>query len=233
MDTGKKRMGFAIVCAVLIAAMGTGFVFAANATTGNTTVAEIQPLVIVEQYANRFEKYKDYGLTYDKAANRLYYNGELVRYFGDYYPVSEDSNAYAGTDYFNENGTIDVHGVRDLSNIIHNADGSYDPSGKLTGVAPYSQAEFDARDIAKLKNPPQLSTTIQAENDMTYSTPQTPQQNSNDTDISIDTVYLLSDVTDNGLNNQGKTIPQWFADYKEYGVTFDENSINGGMGNVY
>lgn len=162
MDTGKKKAGAAIACAALLITMGTGFALAANATaeppsTGNTVIVKTPPSAIAEQYANRFEKYKDYGLTYDKATDSLYFNGELVRYFEDYYPVGD--NAYAGTDYFNENGTIDVHGVRDLSQIVLNVDGSHDPSGKLIGVEPYSQAEFDARDIDSLKNPPQGTAT--------------------------------------------------------------------------
>jgi hypothetical protein len=42
-----------------------------------------------------------------------------------------------------------------MSQITYYADGGYDPSGKLIGVEPYSQAEFDARDIDKLINPVQ------------------------------------------------------------------------------
>ncbi len=70
----------------------------------------------------------------------------------DYYPVDEHSSA--GMDHFNEDGTIDVHGVRDLSKLTHNSDGSVDPGGKLIGIEPYSQAEFDARNTDELKNPP-------------------------------------------------------------------------------
>jgi len=113
--------------------------------------------------------------------------------------------------------------VRDLSQIVHNIDGSFDPSGKLIGVEPRSQAEFDARDINNLNNLAQSQTNIYAQNNIDYDVlPQVPQQNITVTYTSTADVY-----------NQGNTIPQIFLKYEEYGVTFDENSINGGPGNVY
>ena len=43
---------------------------------------------------------------------------------------------------------------RDLTSIVRAEDGSFDPSGKLTGVKEFSAEEFAARDIAAIKNPP-------------------------------------------------------------------------------
>jgi hypothetical protein len=159
MDAGKKKVGAAIVCMALITTVGTGFAFAANA-------AQSAPMAVTDTttdpypYSDRFAVYAEYGLDYDNTTDRLFYKGELVRYFEDWFPV--DDNSYAGQDYFNENGTVDIHGVRDMSQVIYYADGGYDPSGKLIGVELYSQAEFDARDVDKLISPVQNS--AQSEN---------------------------------------------------------------------
>lgn len=150
MDVGGKKAGFIVICCALIATLGTGYAFALNAPQASvgTTFVEYET-----EYskAAAYEKYQEFGMNYDQATGNLHYRGELVRYFEDWYPVDEASGAYAGTDYFNENGTIDAHGVRDLSRIVYNADGSHDPSGVLVGVEPYSQAEFDAQDVSALK----------------------------------------------------------------------------------
>ncbi len=168
MDTRRKKTGVAILCIVLVSIIMTGATLAATAdneqTIGlesiNVSFAEETAYVETpESKAAIYAAYEQYGLTYNKSTDQLFYNGELVRYFEDYYPVGDDGRA--GKDYLNENGTIDVHGVRDLSQLTHNSDGSFDPSGKLIGVEPYSQADFDARDIEELKNPPMQTTAIE------------------------------------------------------------------------
>ena len=103
-------------------------------------------------YEERFKPYEQFGLTYDADKNELQYNGKVVRWFEDYYPISEDGEQ-AGKDFFNENGVVDVYAVRDLSSLVHNDDGSFDPSGKLIGVKEFSEEEFAVRDIEAIKNP--------------------------------------------------------------------------------
>lgn len=49
---------------------------------------------------------------------------------------------------------VDVYAVRDFTSIVRSEDGSFDPSGKLVGVKEFSEAEFAARDIEAIKNPP-------------------------------------------------------------------------------
>lgn len=96
-----------------------------------------------------YKPYEPFDLVLD--GNQLYYRGELVRYFEDLYPLVEgDYNSMGGITHFDEAGTVDVHAVRDLTRLVYRTDGSYDPSGTLTGVEPYSQAEFDARDLEPL-----------------------------------------------------------------------------------
>lgn len=92
-----------------------------------------------------YAEYEPFGLVYDEREDCLYFNGQQIRYFEDLYPVG-DSGEIAGIVFNDSNGVVDVHAVRDLSSdIVRNEDGSFDPSGVLTGVEAYSQEEFDAR----------------------------------------------------------------------------------------
>lgn len=102
--------------------------------------------------AERFQPYEPFGLLYDAETNELWFDGRLVRWFEDYYPVSDDGGQ-AGNDFFNEGGVVDVHAVRDRSGLVRADDGSYDPSGILTGVAAFSEEEFAARDLEALRHP--------------------------------------------------------------------------------
>ena len=49
-----------------------------------------------------------------------------------------------------------MYAVRDFTSIVRTGDGSFDPSGKLVGVKEFSEAEFAARDIEAIKNPPSI-----------------------------------------------------------------------------
>jgi hypothetical protein len=82
-----------------------------------------------------FYVYEQYGLTYKKETDRLYYNGELVRYFED---NQATDGTFRGTVKPGVDGNIDVHAVRNSA-------------GKLTGVEPYNQADFNARTL-KIRN---------------------------------------------------------------------------------
>ena len=112
---------------------------------GNSSPTEIS-------YQKLFKPYAQFGLTYEASKNELTYNGKVVRWFEDYYTV--ENGMQAGNDFFNENGVVDVYAVRDLTSIVRAEDGSFDPSGKLTGVKEFSAEEFAARDIEAIKNPP-------------------------------------------------------------------------------
>ena len=82
-------------------------------------------------------------MTYDAGRNALYYNGKLVRWFEDYYPISDSGLEMAGNDFFNEDGEVDVCAVRDLSSFVRFDDGSFDPSGKLVRLKEFLREEFD------------------------------------------------------------------------------------------
>jgi hypothetical protein len=156
-----KKISLAGIMLAMALVVGTTTIFATNAVSESDKeqerdVAMSEEAVYVETPENKakqFTVYEQYGVTYNKATDQLLFKGELVRYFEDYYPIGEEGRA--GLDYFNEKGTIDIHGVRDLTQLRENPDGSTDPSGKLLGVEPYSQDEFKARKTDELKNPPQ------------------------------------------------------------------------------
>lgn len=94
---------------------------------------------------------RPFGLRYDAEKDELRFDGQLVRWFEDYYPLSEDG-AQAGNDFFNEDGVVDVYAVRDRSGLARRADGSYDPSGTLVGVEAFSEEAFAARDVEALRH---------------------------------------------------------------------------------
>lgn len=98
------------------------------------------------------KNYEEFGMVYDSDKDVLYYNGKLVRWFEDYYELSAEE--WAGIDFFNENGVVDVYAVRDFSDLIQHDDGSFDPSGKIVGLKEFSDKEFAERDINAIKNPP-------------------------------------------------------------------------------
>ena len=79
-------------------------------------------------YEEVFKPYEQFGLIYDSGKKELQYQGKTVRWFEDYYTISDG--------------------------IVRTGDGSFDPSGKLVGVKEFSEAEFAARDIEAIKNPP-------------------------------------------------------------------------------
>lgn len=142
----KRTTLMGILIAFLIIA-GTATAFATSATT---TEAPPQAAGDSLQTIESYGEYEPYGLEF-RAADELYYNGQLVRYFEDHYPVGESGTA--GRDHYNKNGVIDVYAVRDFSGITPGEDRSFDPSGLLTGLRLASQQEFNALDTAWLENP--------------------------------------------------------------------------------
>ena len=103
-----------------------------------------------EIYDAYYAQYAPYGLTLD-ASGRLMYEGKRVRYFEDMYPVDLDSSAGTAVQFID--GEVDVYAVRDLTGpILRNPDGSFDPSGRLTGLRAATQEEFDARTQSMAEN---------------------------------------------------------------------------------
>lgn len=167
----KKYLILVLVSTLLVGGMsGYGTAMAlANGNTAQTSASSAQasnessPELVAyaeeggdakadgNAYAEQFKTYEQFGMVYNTEKNELYYNGKAVRWFEDYYPLEDGSRA--GRDYFNENGVVDVYAVRDISGIVRADDGSFDPSGKLTGIEQFSEEEFAARNIDEIRNP--------------------------------------------------------------------------------
>jgi len=150
MDTSKKKTGIVIAGFLLFLTIGIGMAFAESSKPGANTAgyfdfeenlrqiyAEIAYKSAEIEERNRassvqtFSVYEQYGLTYKKETDRLYYNGESVRYFED---NQAPNGTFKGTVKLGADGNIDVHAVRNSA-------------GKLTGVEPYNQADFNARTL--------------------------------------------------------------------------------------
>ena len=69
----------------------------------------------------------------------LTYNGRRIRRLVDGAPVGDDGYSIRYL-YSNPDGVVDVHTLR---SVTYNPDGSYDPMGKLTGVAAEGDRGFD------------------------------------------------------------------------------------------
>lgn len=205
-------LGVVLASALVV---GTVTVFATNAASGAdhkpeaTYAEEAAHTETPENRAKMFAVYEPYGLTYTASTDQLFYKGELVRYFEDFYPIGESSST--GIDYLNEKGTIDVHGVRNKSKLPQ-SDSTVDSGGKLIGVETYSQAEFDARDIDALKSPSQAYAVSDDESytgDDTASTQELFQGSASTASSSEDTMTP-------------DELAKMYAVYEPFGLTYDK-----------
>ena|GEM_PF-6477259 len=87
-----------------------------------------------------------------------------------------------------------------------NTDGSIDPSGTLIGLEPYSQAEFNARDIDKLKNSSQASSVMYYDGSDISTQP-----------TSVNGAFEEGMMTPDELANE-------YAIYEPFGLTYDKNT---------
>lgn len=152
----KKKISLLVTGCAILLVIGAGAVFATSAQAKENTpaasagaaqdsaVEEGGSLAISPDTVQRYlDTYGTYGLTYDSEQQRFRYNGKLVRYFEDMYPLDAEGNEKAGTIVQMPDGEVDVYSIRDLSHLTQNPDGSYDPSGQLTGLREATQEEFD------------------------------------------------------------------------------------------
>ena len=151
----------AVLCGCVLAGCLTGCGPSAAARSGGPALTAANECVSLAAQAGdseaeagpaeRFRPYEPFGLRYDAEKDELWFGGQLVRWFEDYYPLSGDG-AQAGNDFFDEDGVVDVYAVRDRSGLARRADGSYDPSGTLVGVEAFSEEAFAARDVEALRH---------------------------------------------------------------------------------
>lgn len=128
-------------CALVCAAAGVfATTAAANDKTGdNTPPAASEPDISpvrfdapskLDESAPR-DEYKALGLTERESDQALVFDGKLVRWFIDEADVDGNGGYAVSQVYYNENGVIDLHTVRERK---YNDDGSFDPFGRLTAI---------------------------------------------------------------------------------------------------
>lgn len=146
-----KKISLLVTGFALLLVIGISAVFATSAQAEEALPSvqsgpvqeDSSPVISSDVPQDYLDTYGKYGLTYDSDLQRFRYKDKLVRYFEDMYPINEDGSEKAGTVVQMPDGEVDVYSVRNFSNLTRNPDGSYDPSGQLTGLREATQEEFD------------------------------------------------------------------------------------------
>lgn len=182
--------------------------------------------------AHLLREYAAFGIS--QTADRWYYNDEPIRYFLDGYEQDDGHGAFntiARYQYYDDDGTVDVHTVR---NDTVNSDGSVTLFGPIADIVPYSRDEFDARSFAVNDS---ISATA-AETDR-----QTVEADTAETDVlseqaeATETGVLSeqAEATGTGVLSEqaesGATIADLLEKYSGYGITY--KAISGSQGNIY
>ncbi len=161
------------------------------------------------------EEYKALGLTERESDKALMFDGKLVRWFIDEADVDGNGGFAVRHIYYNENGVIDLHTVWEKK---YNADGSYDPFGKLKAIE--EMKDFNpgcllvAEAVTSYEMPAGAADTVHC--DVFLS-----DASEGGSDIAAgDVIEATAMGTDSGA--KGRTFADIFAAYKDYGITYDE-----------
>ena len=103
----------------------------------------IQMSIPLERQAEQFEIYREFGLVFDKEANHLYFNGELVRFFEDLIFIQNTRHRF-GITHLTPYGTVDVRAVREQG-MVRIGVGEIDFSNGLLRIEPWDKGTFDGR----------------------------------------------------------------------------------------
>lgn len=156
------------------------------------------------------KEYAAFGITAKNGI--LYYHEEMVRYFLDGYEYDNGSggkNIMSRYSSYNEKGTVDVHTVR---NDVENADGSTTLFGEIIDIVPYSNDEFEKRDVSALTNTIGVFEASEA------------------TDDNNEVTYGEATTSEMG-DEAGETIENRLKKFEEYGITYQK--VTGSQGNIY
>lgn len=179
--------------------------------------------------------YEKFGISYD-AAGKMYFHGQPVRWFWDGYDIVEDGEVIGRSiryEYLSEKGTVDVHAVHAVED---NGDGSVNHFGALTAITAYSQAEFDARDLNELLSNRSAAATEAYElapddGELVVEEGDAVRQVQVSSPSEVSTATAVE--TENWVEG-GRTHAEIFAQYKDFGVTYEEkDGAEGKIRNVY
>lgn len=151
MKMKKTSVAMLLAAAGLIVSVTVVFASSATKANGNEEgylTEDVRGASFEEtEYQELLKEYEKFGITDEDGI--LYYKGEPVRLFLDGYEHEKENgetNIISRCTKFNEEGTVDVHTVR---NDVKNADGSTTLFGEIINIVPYTQEEFEARDISR------------------------------------------------------------------------------------
>lgn len=154
MKMKKISTATTLAAAIMVISITVVFASSASETTENVAVSLTEDAggAYIEntEYSELLKEYEKFGITEEDGV--LCYKGETIRFFLDGYEhenKNEETTVISRYTSFNENGTVDVHTVRD---DVKNADGSTTLFGEITDIIPYTQEEFDARDVSAYNN---------------------------------------------------------------------------------
>lgn len=200
----KKTTIISLVLAYLIV-VGATAAFATSAKA--TDQASVR--------ASDFTEYESFGLKWNDNEKALSYNGKRVRYFFD--GVDLGNGQAIKLEYTDRNleGEIDVYTVRQRTD---NGDGSVDLLGPLTGLAEYSQKEFDARVLFPASLSAEAKDTSIAE------------MMRDDVDNVTEETAVVEETAVTEGTGGGTTFADKFSKYAAYGITYVEAD---GERNVY
>lgn len=153
-------------------------------------------------YNEYFEKFKPFGLEMDKD-DVLYYKGKRVRFFSDSTNIGGEGLEISGMTYIDEEGEVDIH---TLYEETPNGDGSSNPFGKLVGIEEYKPGEVNFPAMLSPEVVSEGGASIAFIGEGEFEIIERKESTYAEGDGSLD----------------GKTLAERFAQYKDYGITYDE-----------
>lgn len=222
MKTKTHTLVSAVLSAILICGSATVFASSPAECTDNTASApvtsaaqiavedngegQIDKLTVIKKTANyeeNLERYKPFGLEEDENGF-LYYKGKRVRFFSDCTEIEEGAEI-SNFNYIDEAGEVDIHTVYEET---PNEDGSSNPFGKLVGIEEYKPGEINF--------PAMLSPEAVSEGGASIAF-------IGEGEFKIiegtEGAYAEGDGSQGGM-----TLAERFAQYKDYGITYDEKT---------
>lgn len=168
-----------------------------------------------------FAEYERFGLTRDKKG-KVYFHGKPVRIFFDGVDHLDDVSMISRYTYLNENGEIDV---RTLWTPKDNGDGSVDPFGTMIGI--------EETKTLNINNFRVFENEAVTEMNVADVIPKISAGSGSGTDPIPSVSVIEADSTAQtslaeGNSAAGTTIPDIFAKYEPFGITYNKSE-----GNVY
>lgn len=169
-----------------------------------------------------FAEYEQFGLTRDKNG-KVYFHGKPVRIFFDGVDHLEEIAMIARYTYLDEDGEIDV---RTLWTPKDNGDGSVDPFGTMIGIEETKSLNLNDFRASERSAVTETEETI---SDIIPKVQAGSGSGADPTSVSvIEADSTAQTALAQGNSAGGKTIPDIFAKYEPFGITYDKSE-----GNVY